>query len=385
MKILVVGAGLSGCSLARLLADRGHRVSLIEKRSEIGGLCVTHINEDGLKYEPYGPHIFHTHNDDVKRFVLRFSEFNGYIHRKGMIIDNRLFPFPLTWDAIDGFDEKELIQRELENRPAQIDPTNFETACLSIFGPALYRYFIKNYSEKMWGIPLTELSSEWAPKRLELREPGEDRLFCDEWQGLPVDGYSVFLERMIEGIPVRTNETRFCPEEFDVVAHTGSLDELFDYRYGLLPHRSAEFTYRRDEPWESDAYSVINLPQANRWLRKCNFKLEHNQESEHNWIQYQESVPAANNHMPMYSVNTVSADDCHGAYLKGVCKTNICPAGKLGLFKYLDMDEAVELSLALVPLIEQYPALSPEERHGRLKEIRGGEEPVRSVNLQFKT
>lgn len=160
MNILVVGAGLSGCSLARLLKDRGHTVSLIEKEDRVGGLCVTDVNQDGLKYEPFGARTFHSKNPRIKKFITKFDDFNGYIHRKGMIINRKLFPFPITKEAINNFEEREKILRELKKRPNKADRTNFETASVSIFGKTLYEYFIKNYTTKMWGMDPKNLTAE---------------------------------------------------------------------------------------------------------------------------------------------------------------------------------------------------------------------------------
>ncbi len=157
-----MGAGLSGCTIARLLKDRNHEVSIIEKEIEVGGLCQTKINSDGLLYEPFGPRIFHTKNLAIKDFITKFDEFNGYIHRKGMMINGKLMPLPLTKEAIYNFKEKDLIIKELQSRPNEVDTTNFETACISIFGEILYNYFIKNYSTKMWGINPRDLTAEWV-------------------------------------------------------------------------------------------------------------------------------------------------------------------------------------------------------------------------------
>ncbi len=105
MRILIIGAGLSGCSIARLLKDRHHEISIIEKEPYVGGLCVTKVSPNGLKYEPFGARTFHTNLAQIKEFITRFDEFNGYVHRKGMIINRRLFPFPITKEAINNFKE----------------------------------------------------------------------------------------------------------------------------------------------------------------------------------------------------------------------------------------------------------------------------------------
>jgi UDP-galactopyranose mutase len=371
MKILIVGAGLSGCTLARLLKDRGHDVFIIEKKSFAGGLCITRIDGDGLKFEPFGARTFHTKNPRIIEFITRFGEFNGYIHRKGMIINDCLFPYPITRQALDNFPDKENILQELANRPEAINRTNFETASISIFGLTLYKYFIENYTRKMWGIEPKALTSEWAPKRLEFREEGNDWLFQGEWQGLPTKGYSFLLEEIIDGIPVRFKTTEYNPKEYDVVVSTAPIDAMLNFKWGRLQYRSIKFHYQYDEFWEKDIYGTINLPQHPRFIRKCNFNVLHRQQSTRKRIQYQEAVAADQTNMPMYPVNTPQNDKLFDQYLHEVCNSeNLCPTGRLGLFKYLDMDKAVEVAFDMVEVIEKYLRTPSHDRYEKINEIR---------------
>ncbi len=369
MIILIVGAGLSGCSTARLLKDRGHDVRIIEKQSYIGGLCITRIDQEGLKYEPFGARTFHTNNKKIWEFITKFGGFNDYVHRKGMIIEDKLFPFPITKSAINLFRERDKILCELKNRPNTIDKTNFETAAISIFGETLYKYFIKNYTEKMWGCDVRELSAEWIAKRLELREDNTDKLFKVKWQGLPIHGYTFLLENMIKDIPCSLNATFYNPEDYDVVVLSAPIDETLNYKYERLKYRSMRFEYRKNEYWENDSYGTINLPQDQRFIRKCNFKILHKQFSKNNLVQYQESIAVNNGQIPMYPINTKENDIPFDKYLKEICKTNICPIGRLGLFKYLDMDKAVAVAFDMVSVVENYLNFNPDERLRKIKEI----------------
>lgn len=371
MKILVVGAGLSGCTIARTLHDRFHDVQIIEKKDRIGGLCVTDVDENGLKYEPYGARTFHCKDQETIDFVTRFDPFNGYTHRKGMIIKNQLYPYPITRKAIEKFsEEREQIFDELDNRPKKINKSNFETACISIFGKTLYGYFIENYTRKMWGTDPKNLTSEWAPKRLELRETEEDGLFLNQWQGLPKAGYSVFLEKMIEGIPLKLNTVKYDNMDYDLVISSAPIDELLDFKYGKLAYRSFDFDYKKDEPWEHPLYGTINLPDHDEYVRKCNFKILHKQDSEHNIIQYQKPVALDDNHMPMYPVSTKENGRLAKKYLKKACKLrNILPIGRLGLYKYLDMNTAVASSIQFADLAERYLELDSLSKYLSIKNI----------------
>ena len=364
MKVLVIGAGLSGCSLARLLVDRGHDVQILEKQARIGGLCITEQAEDGLRYEPYGPRVLHSRNPWVIAFCRRFGDFNGYVHRKGMILEGSLFPFPLTRSALARLRGHERIRRELAERPATPDRTNFETACVSLFGRTLYALFIENYTRKMWGLEPAALSARWAPARLEFREDETPDLFPGQFQGLPREGYSRWLERMVEGIPVNLGATVYEAQAYDVVVSSAPVDETMGHALGHLPYRSLRYTYRRGEAWEHPAYGTINLPQHPRFIRKGNFNVLHGAPPAPSLVQYQEAVSADAQHLPMYPVHTRQSAARFEDYVRACCRSrNLCPHGRLGLFAYLDMDRALELSRALVPVVEQYAALAEADRY----------------------
>lgn len=363
MKIGVIGAGLTGCALARLLTKRGHKVIIFEKNNRIGGLCVSDRHKNGLLYEPYGARTFHTADDKVKEFALKYSRFNGYRHHKGIVIERKLLPFPITSDGVFSLSAAKKIKQEFRARPKIVDRTNFETACISIFGQTLYEYFISNYTYRMWGISPRKLSGHWVSKRLILRDDDTQGLFKGEWQGLPVGGYTVWLEKMIEGIDAELGVKAINIKDFDMIASTASIDEVAGYRYGHLEYRSLKFKYTCIEAWEDDRYGTINLPQHRKFIRKCNFKVLHRRKKAKNFIQYQQPCAVSNGNVPMYPVHTERNELLFRKYLSyAAALTNFCPAGRLGLFEYFDMDEAIACAMQLVPFIEEYHKLTPQKR-----------------------
>lgn len=368
MKILIVGGGISGCSIARLLKDKGHSVRMIEKRAEVGGLCITRMNKEGLKYEPYGARTFHTKNKDVIRFVKKFAGFNDYVHRKGVIIKDALFPFPITKECIRQLEEYDMIKKELESRPLEIDKRNFETAAKSMFGETLYRLFIENYTKKMWGVHPSILDASWAPKRLQLKK-NETPVFEGEWQGLPKGGYSGFLSRMIRGIAVETEKTSYDASDYDLVISTSPIDEVFGLKLGRLDYRSMEFVYKNRENWEDSRFGTINLPQDASFIRKCNFSILHQQETNNPTIQYQTPKPAKEENIPMYPVNTKINEEKLEKYIRMSVRTNIVPFGRLGLFQYINMDTAIENSLYLSENLQQYKN-NPAKRINILRKMK---------------
>jgi len=308
--------------------------------------------------------------------VQLFDNFNGYTHRKGMIIDKKLLPFPITRKAIKRLKEKEVIFKELENRPNEIDKTNFETACISIFGKTLYNLFIKNYTEKMWGIKPSKLNADWAPKRLELGDESDDRVFKNTFQGLPSNGYSYWLEKMVEDIPIMFNCHVYYPEYYDLVISTQPINEMVDKNLGKLKYRSMTYSYGCSQitknNWECNKYGTINLPQHPTFIRKCNFSVLHKQKvSFKNIIQFQEPCKHNSKNVPMYPISTNKNEEVFDKYLKEVCNiNNVIPHGRLGLYKYLDMDKSIEISFDMVDLVESYSTMTPIDRYNKLKEIR---------------
>ncbi len=369
MKVLVVGSGFTGCSLARLLADDGHQISIKEKLDHIGGLCYSKKSPNGILYEPYGAHVFHTMNDDVKKFVQRFAKLNSYIHHKGIKINGILRHYPISINTIKKMPECDQILKELDEGPKKKDPTNFETYMISVFGSTLYKLFIYNYTKKMWDMEPRELAVELAVKRMELCEFNTD-LFNGSWQGVPIRGYTRLFKQIISGIPIEYNVSKFKEINYDIVLFSGKIDELFEYKFGVLPYRSLRFDYSDNDQWENEKYGTINLPQHPKYIRKANFKILHQQKLDNSWVQYQEPVQAVDKYLPMYPINTKENYALFNRYLNEACKSDkIIPVGRLGLYKYLDMDKAILLSMNMVQLIEKWINLSQKSRYLRLKAL----------------
>ncbi|MHA2394268.1 MAG: UDP-galactopyranose mutase, partial [Promethearchaeota archaeon] len=260
MRILVVGAGITGCSLARLFKNKGYTVSIIEKQDHIGGLCYTKTSPNGILYEPNGGHAFHTKDSRVKKMVLGFSEFNNYVHRKGIYINGILHSFPISKNSILEMEKSKQILKEIEKRPKNPDLTNFETYSISEFGPTLYRLFIYNYSKKMWGVEPKNLRTDYVLNRIKLLETNA-QIFEDDFQGLPTKGYTKFLQNMINDIPLELNSSKFADSMFDLILYSGRIEELMKFKFGHLQYRTLRFDYKENENWENENYGTINLPQ----------------------------------------------------------------------------------------------------------------------------
>ena len=369
MRLLIVGAGLTGCTLARLMKNKEHSVLIKEKEDHIGGLCYTKKSPNGLLYEPYGGHAFHTKENCVRDFVLSFSEFNNYTHRKGIYLNGKLQHFPLSMETIHDMKDSKQIIKEIDERPPIPDFTNFEAYSISQFGSTLYKLFIYNYSKKMWGIEPRELTPEYIHNRIELKE-SNDQLFEDNFQGLPINGYTELLRNMIEGIPLELKSTDFDESLYDLILCSGRIDELFNFKFGNLQYRSLQFEYRENDNWENENYGSINLPQHIKYIRKVNFKVMYQEKTDKSWIQYQEPISFTHHDIPMYPIYTRQNIELFNKYLIEACKSNkIIPIGRLGLYKYLEMSQAISLAMNMIPLINTWKKLSPKNRYFEIKNL----------------
>lgn len=365
MRIAIIGAGLSGCTIGRLLKDRGHDVAIFEKEEKIGGLCAT-ATDKGRIYQLFGSHNFHTYNQSVIKFISRFSEFNNYVHYKGVYADGGILPYPISYQTIERLKEKEQILRELSKLPKEIDMRNFETCVVSMIGKTLYAKFIENYTTKFWGILPKDMEAEWAPKRIAIRQNNSLGYFGDEWQGLPIYGYSYLLEQMTEGIAVHYNTEikDYRDLNHDLVISTISIDKLFHFCYGCLTYRGFSFILNFNEThWENKRYGCINYPGNDvPYIRKANYSLC-----------YQAGAGTANSYIVSYGYPDEKSRMCPlytlenkrilNEYLLHLVKIkNLVSIGRLGLFKYYDMDEVIEWCLDNINAVENYITLGPDRR-----------------------
>jgi UDP-galactopyranose mutase len=211
-RILIVGAGLTGCTLAHQFARAGIASTLLERADVPGGLIRSeHMN--GVLYEPHGSHIFHTEDEEVWKLANAMTPFNDYRHRVDILADGKVLNWPILLSDIDRQSQAEEIHRQLAERKgvdadARADASNFEEWCLELMGPILYERFIRPYTEKQWGRPARELSAQWAPRRVSVRWDNDPYLFADPFQGWPSgpNGYTDLIDGLLDDplIDVRT-------------------------------------------------------------------------------------------------------------------------------------------------------------------------------------
>jgi len=237
---LIVGAGLTGAVIARTLTDAGKTVLVVDRRSHVGGNVFDHVHESGIRVHTYGPHYFRTHSDDIWRFVNRFAAFYRY---EACVVSHVRGAYE-NWPIAGSY-----IKRVIgENWSPEFagKPQNFEQAALSLMPRTVYETFVKEYNEKQWGVPAAELSAELC-KRFEVRENDDPRLMPHHThQGIPIDGYANMMARMMTGIPVWLNcdylDDRDLIKPTECTIFTGPIDAFFNYSLGRLKYRGQQRT-----------------------------------------------------------------------------------------------------------------------------------------------
>ncbi|WP_341210897.1 UDP-galactopyranose mutase [Sphingomonas paucimobilis] len=362
-RLMMVGAGLSGAVLARELAQAGHDVTVVDSRPHVAGNCHTARDaQTGVMVHTYGPHIFHTDDDGVWDYVQRFARFMPYQNRVKTTVAGRVYTLPVNLHTINQFFGTALRPEEarafVAARTADIpDPQTFEEQALAFVGPDLYAAFFKGYTEKQWGTSPANLPASIL-KRLPLRFNYDDNYFFHRHQGMPRDGYTALVENILDhpGITVKL-ETVFNPNDagqWDHVFWSGPLDGFFDDRLGRLGYRTLDFeTFRHDGDWQGCA--VMNHPDADvPFTRITEHKHFSPWESHEKSVLYRETPRACGpDDIPYYPIRLVDEKAMLADYVALADDTpNVTFVGRLGTYRYLDMDvtirEALDLSQAFL-------------------------------------
>ena len=350
---LIVGAGLYGATFARYAKDSGKKVLVIDKRDHIAGNIYTE-NVEGIQVHKYGAHIFHTNNKKVWDYVNRFATFNRYTNSPVANYNGELYSLPFNmytfnkmWGVITPNQARAKIE-EQKKEAGITEPKNLEEQVISLVGTDIYERLIKGYTEKQWGRPCNELPS-FIIKRLPVRFTFDNNYFNALYQGIPVDGYTSMVEKMLDGIEVKLN-TDFLKNRKELssiaekVVYTGPIDEYFDFCYGALNYRSIRFEH---EILDTDNYqgnAVINYTDSQtpytRIIEHKHFvfgnqpKTVISKEFSREW-----SVGIE----PYYPVNDEQNSALYEKYkLLAQDEENIIFGGRLGQYRYFDMDAVIE-------------------------------------------
>ena len=357
---LIVGSGLFGAVFAYEAKKRGKECLVIERRDHIAGNIYCE-NVHGINVHKYGAHIFHTSNRAVWDYINQFAEFYNYINSPVAIYKDELYNLPFnmnTFSKMWGIKTPAEAQAIIEKQKAEYnitEPKNLEEQALSLIGKDVYEKLIKGYTEKQWGRSCTELPA-FIIKRLPVRYTYDNNYFNDRWQGIPIGGYTKIIEKMLEGIDVLTSTSfedyKAAHDISDMrIVYTGNIDEYFGYKYGALQYRTVRFEteYMPDvDNYQGNAvvnYTEREVPYTrvieHRHFEKCDAKgTVVSKEFSSEW-----SVGIE----PYYPINN---DENNALYQKyeqlASQEKNVIFGGRLGKYKYYDMDKVIEAALQAV-------------------------------------
>lgn len=353
---IIVGAGLFGSTLAeRIASNSDYSVLVLEKRPHIGGNCHSQVDpETGIEFHTYGAHIFHTSYAPVWSYIRQFSEFSSYCHRVLAMHSGELYPLPVNLTLINRFFGKHMTPSEAEAFIASLAEDvpaieTFEDVALASVGRELYEAFFRGYTLKQWGRDPRDIPAATA-KRLPLRFSHDDAYYDDIWCGQPLGGYSAIFERMLDrpGITVLTDTDYFdVRDEFQArrkLVYTGPIDRFFDFAEGRLSYRSVDLVAETHDVRDFQGAAVINYPDPQiPYTRIIEPRHFHSERTYGDRTLVQREFPREDDGSnPMYPVNSPSDRDVLVRYGELALQTpDVVFGGRLGTYRYLDMDDAV--------------------------------------------
>jgi UDP-galactopyranose mutase len=362
-RILVVGAGLTGCTLAHRFARAGLETVLLERDRVPGGLIRSeHMN--GVLYEPQGSHIFHTEDEEVWELANAMTPFNDYRHRVDILADGKVLNWPILLSDIDRQSQSRAIHEQLEARrgvdaAARASAANFEEWCLELMGPILYERFIRPYTEKQWGRPARELSAQWAPRRVSVRWDNDPYLFPDPYQGWPAgpNGYTDLIDGLLDDplitlrtdtdVTLETLDGHVRREAADLVVLTCPLDVFCGERFGRLDWRGIDVrsVYVPHKDLAQGAM-VVNYPGAEfPFIRIHETKHASGQECDGTVLGF-EFTGAPTRYYPIETERNRALNNRYQEELRGVVGgERLFFAGRLANYLYIDMDDCMRQAI----------------------------------------
>jgi len=364
LKFVVVGSGFFGAVIAEQIArDLGERVVVLEKREHVGGNCFSRLDaETGIEYHQYGTHVFHTSRPQVWEYINQFTEFNSYRHQVLSQYRNKIYQMPINLETINSFynlnlrpyEAREFLKEESAKAGIQ-QPVNFEDQAIAMIGRPLYEAFIKGYTIKQWQKDPRELSAHMF-SRLPVRYDYNESYFFDQWQGIPLDGFTQIFHRILQHrnievllktdyLQVKNQIPASC-----LVIYSGPLDRLFGYRFGQLEWRS--LTYQRTVVPVNDyqGTAVMNFPEMDvpftRVHEPRHLHLEREYPQDKTLIFEEFSCQADSEREPYYPIDVEKNRALQQLYIEEAQRDNrLILGGRLADYKYYDMDETIATAL----------------------------------------
>lgn len=346
---LIVGCGLFGATFANQAKQKGKRSLIIDSRDHIGGNCYTE-NAEGINIHKYGPHIFHTNNEEIWNYINKFATFNNFVNTPKVNFKNKIYSFPINLFTIYqlwGINSPKEAELKLNQVKCKIEnPQNLEEWILSQVGEEIYHTFIYGYTKKQWGTEPKELDS-FIIKRLPIRLNYNDNYYFDKYQGIPIGGYTKMIENMIEGIDVITSENYFKRREYwnnkaKNLVFTGKIDEFYDYKYGTLGYRSLRFETERHAISDYQGVAQMNFTSESIPFTRI-IEHKHFEFGSQDYTYITKEYPDAwdFSKTPYYPINNDKNTEIYNKYKQLNTYKNVIFGGRLAEYKYYDMHQII--------------------------------------------
>jgi UDP-galactopyranose mutase len=355
--VLVVGAGLAGCTIAEQIASQfGASVLLIDRRDHLAGNCHDPFSPDGVQYHQYGPHIFHTNSEQVVEYLSAFTAWRPYEHRVLANVDGRRVPIPInrtTINALYGTDlDDEGVARFLAQRAEpRGEIRSSEDVIVSRVGSELYARFFQGYTRKQWGRDPSQLDASVCG-RIPTRTNADDRYFTDRFQAMPAEGFTVMADRMtahprIDRVLGADYHAIADRARFRHIVFTGPIDAFFDYRYGRLPYRSLRFEFATYDAERYQPVGCVNEPdEAIPYTRTTEYKYLTGQQHAKTVVSREYPVDDGD---PYYPIPAPESRDQYRRYAALAQRTpGVTFVGRLAEYRYYNMDQVVASALQTV-------------------------------------
>lgn len=358
---VIVGAGFAGATLAeRIATERDEKVLVIDRRPHIGGNAYDRHNEDGLLVHQYGPHIFHTNSQMIFDHLSKFTEWRKYEHRVLGKVDGMEVPIPINLDTVNMLYGLDLTSEELPawfaSKAEKVETIKTsEDVVVSVVGRELYEKFFQGYTRKQWGMDPSELDKS-VTARVPTRTNRDDRYFTDEFQYMPLHGYTRMFERMLDHpnikVMTQTDYQDIRNEvSFKRLIWTGPVDEYFGFRYGKLPYRSLKFRHETLDVEQALPTGTVNYPQTEAYTRISEYKHMTGQVHPKTAITYE--YPSAEGD-PYYPIPRPENAELYKKYERLAMATpNVWFVGRLATYRYYNMDQVTGQALATFRRIQE--------------------------------
>jgi len=356
---IIVGTGFFGSICAHELNKIGKKILVLEKKSHVGGNCYTE-NRDGINLHIYGPHIFHTSNEDVWNWINQFVKFNSFINTpvanyKGKIysLPFNMWTFSKLWDITQPQEAKDIIKKQ-SKKIKKVN--NLESQAIKLVGTDVYKKLIKGYTEKQWKKSAKDLPKEII-KRLPVRFTYDNNYFNDKHQGIPIGGYTKIFKKLLEGIEVKMNEDYFINKNkwddiSEKIIYTGPIDKYYNYVYGHLEYKTTKFEHiflKNNSNFQGVA--IMNFTEKKvPYTRIIEHKHFEFNESKNTWITKEYPIDFISEKTePMYPVNDDENNKKYSKYKDlSLKEKNVYFGGRLAEYKYYDMHQVIESALSFI-------------------------------------